>query len=245
MEFGYTLSGSAPLMKDFLATATLDTVGVPVTVTTVASTDRGGVQVAANAAPELAIVGLTVGLAGQTIAIADSGMTDNADLFVRTIVNPDAVYRAKLSGGSTADTALTISTNTSEDTTGVTITGGALIDDGTVWAYSGGNLGQLRRADTTTAVSINFIDTIKVGDAFLSAPGFPGSAEVVTQAFFDLTTNVDQVNASASDGDNGNFLLIDGEFSDITDEGTTNSFYHIFPVSHAFGGNLLLGHTRS
>ncbi len=239
MEFAYALGGSDPVMKNFQATDTLSTVGVPVTTTDVASTDRGGVKIIANDAnPAQSVVGLTVGLAGQVITIADTGMTNNADLYVRCVVNPDGVYRARLSGGATADTALTISTNTSEDTTGVTCTGGAFIDDGVVWGYTGNNIGQYRRADAATTVATNFINTIAVGDSFLSAPGFPGGVQVTTQAFVNLTTNMDQVNAAAVDSDNDNFLVIDFELRDSSASGITNSNYHLICNNHAFGGNL-------
>jgi hypothetical protein len=226
-------------MKNFQATDTLGTAGVPVTTVDVASTDRGGVQIIANTAnPTQSVVGLTVGLAGQTITIADTGMTDNADLYVRCVVNPDAVYRAKLSGGATAGTALTEHTNTSEDTTGVTCTGAAFLDDGVVWGYSGNNVGQYRRADAATTVATNFINTIAVGDSFLSGPGFPGAVQVTTQAWMNLTTNMDQVNAAAVDSDNDNFLIVDFNLRDSSESGTTNSFYHLLCNNHAVGGNL-------
>lgn len=241
MEFAYTLGGGAPVVKSYMASATLSTAGIPIVGAVVATTDIGGVLAISNTAQAAGgsrQVGLTVGTTGT---VAATGITNNSAIFVKAIVNPDAVYRAKLSGGATADTALSTTATTAADSTGVTLTGTTTIDDGVVWGYDGGNARIFRRADDTAgSVSINFPNAVASGDRFLCANAFMGACGVTTQAFFDLTSNFAQINAVTVDSDNDNFLVVDWELRDVSEAGTTNSFYHIVPNNHGFAGNCQL-----
>jgi hypothetical protein len=242
MELAYTLGGGAPVVKSFVASATLSTAGIPLIGAIAAGTDNlGGIKAYADASPPTGgfrQVGISVSTTGT---IAATGMTSNAAVFVKAIVNPDAVYRAKLSGGTAADTALATIFPTSGDATGAVLTGATTLDDSVVWGYSGSNAGIFRRAtDTAGAIGLNFPFAVVANDLFIAANGFMGACGVTTNAFFNLTTNLTQINAQTTDSDNDNFIIVDWELRDQSDAGTTNSFYHIIPNNHAFGGNLQL-----
>ncbi len=237
MEFAYSISGAAPLIKSYFASATMSTAGVWVEGADVANTDIGGVVIQGTALANAteSTVGLTVSTTGT---IAATGITDSSVLMVKVIVNPDAVCRAKLSGAATEDTALEITTTTSADATGVNANGTTTIDEGVLWAYTGANVGEIRRCDDVTgSVTVNFPKAIASGDTFIAAVGFAGYTGSPTGAFLDFSTLGSQLVGQTTDSDNDNLVILDWELRDASDSGSTNSFYHILSNNHAFGGN--------
>lgn len=196
----------------------------------------------------IAVMGLT-GDAGLTIATTTGstncvGVSQNTALandanLLTVIVNPDLVVRAKLSGGTTADTALTIATGgASSTTTNVdNITGlvpnSPELDEGIIWGYSGLNAGLIRAIATTDANTVTFLNAWTAaasGDEFLLATRFP-----MQMAGVVATALIDQINGAVavSTDDDLDFVLLDGEFNTVANEGTVNSFFHIYSVSHA------------
>jgi hypothetical protein len=176
-------------------------------------------------------MGLSLDTATSTDAQATTG--DNAG-FISLCINPDAVYRAKLCQGATEDTALTLATATSASTDGLLIP--TVVDENTVWGYSGANAGQVRQASTTTAVVQAFPYDVAIGDEFLYCQ--PLDSDAVGE-FPQLTTLLTQVDASAaSDTDNDNFHVVELLLRDNSDDGRNNSYALITPVSHAFGNHV-------
>lgn len=181
-NLGYILGGGAPVIKKFMvgATPNFAVAGAPAIVA--ATTDAGVVPQSAGT------VGQTVGLALDTATYTTSQATVLASGApqVSVVVNPDAVYRLRVSGGATPGTALTKITNSVASTGGtlITITTGDVVPnnptvlDGTVICLSGNNVGLRRRITTVSATAITvlipFPYTIAVGDTFLALPYFPG-----------------------------------------------------------------------
>ena len=230
--------GGAPIIKKFLASADT-TPGVPLISAGVASgaTTSGAVIAIANAAGA-PLVGLGID-AVDFPSDPEAQLNADSDLFVTVDVRPDAIYRAKLSGGATADTALTAQTSASS-ALGITLTGVTTLDDGVVWGYTGANSGSFRRADSTAgSVSIGFGKAVATGDQFLAAQGFMGVyVGASDQSSFDLTSDFSQIDATTANSDNDNFTIFDWELKDFAGSGTTNSYYHLIAWAHIYSGGV-------
>lgn len=239
MELAYTLSGGAPLIKKYMAGTTISTAGIPLLGAVDAGTDLGSVEpiTASSAVNTGSQVGLCLDTSGT---VAATGITDSDDLMVSVIVNPDAVLRAKMSATSTADTALTIGTTTGASAGGTVTTGVTTFDNGVVWGYDGGNVGEFRRCDDTAgSVSINFPNAIATGDRFLAVHGFPCSVELTNWECYDLTTDLTQIVAETAVTDTDNFATVDMELRDLSETGESNSYYHLIANNHLFGSSSL------
>lgn len=239
MDFAYTLNGGAPTIKKFQVGADLSTVGIPVLVGGAAN--DGLVAAGTSAASDC------VGITQDTATLISAQQSDNSDTaaLVSVCISPDAVYKARLLGGATANTALTKYPITSASSDGLTITTTAAWDspefaDGTLWGYDGANSGVARKITSTSGsvatllVPVPF-DTV-VGDNFLRIPYTPGEDQ-----FVQLSTNLDHLNASVLvDTDNANFRVIELDLNDISEEGDGNSFAFlcIFDSLYASGGSI-------
>lgn len=236
MELVYTLSGGGPIVKRYLASAAISSAGIVLECDDAAAISTvGSVSLPAASTVGGDHIGINVDTAASFPADPDGQVNADADVFVTVIINPDAVFRAKMSGSSTADTALTLGTavttadSLGEETAITSIAGGA------IWGYSGANAGYVRAADTTTGnVAVSFPNAIAVGDVYLHSNVFPGKGLKSSGLYFDLTTNLTQVVAQTAVTDMLNFAVVDGEFNDESNEGTTNSYYHLVSLRHIF-----------
>ena len=230
MEVSGLLSGGAPVIKKYQVNATVANTGVPLLIGTSeeAGLDLPSTTVAAD------VVGLNLDTA--TYTTTQGSGSDSAERLVSVIINPDAVYRMRLSGGATAGTALAQFTVTAQDTAGTTITTGTAwnspdMDEGVAWCYSGANVGQSRKivdADGTTAtLLIPFDNTIEVGDVFLRAPyqKMQGFAVQLTSDFTEANANI-VVDTGAG------FKTIDWALNDLSGEGTLKSYIEVLPTDH-------------
>ena len=145
MEYAYSLTGnSVPVMKKYQVAATVANVGVPLLIPA-----AGGAGLATSTTTSAAnMVGCTLDTATYVTAQQTDGTS--AEREVTMIVNPDAVWRIKLSGGATEDTALTLYDVTTASTDGLAITTGdawnsPTYDEGVVWGYDGANAGSFRK----------------------------------------------------------------------------------------------------
>lgn len=151
----------------------------------------------------------------------------------RVIVNPDLVFRARMSGSATTGTSLTTFTNTAASTAGTTLSsaslGTATMDNGTVWCIGGANLGKSRRVTTWTnstslVVTVPFPKTIAVGDTFLVCPFQPVMGTKV-----QLTTDFLEADA----------IIVVGTGAEATPlelvlNGPSDSYVHFIAADHAF-----------
>ncbi len=161
MEWAYNIGGGTPnLTKYRIDGGTTVIAGVPV-AQSIAGDGDGVIVVTTTAA--IACLGITTDTATSTNAQATTG--DNAG-FVTVAINPDAVYRCKLTAGATEDTALALKTATSASADGLLIP--TVTDEYVVWGYYGANVGHVRKASAATAVVQAFPFDVAVGDNFLS-----------------------------------------------------------------------------
>lgn len=236
MEFVYDLAGGAPILKKLAIGETWGSyAGIPVEL---GAAEGLGVMMA-ETTTMTDVLGVSVDTGDH--AYSTSQTTDGSDAmaFVTTIINPLAVYRAKLSGAATEGTALTIATITTASSDGLLLTCSGNdfetyeMDEGTVWGYSGANAGLFRFIDDTPAatslsVITPFHDTA-VGDEFLYMP-----LRMNYSVNIALTTNLYQVNTADAAGDGGAARVVDQELRDKSMDGRTNSFVHMLLDDHIY-----------
>lgn len=240
MQFSHTMSGGGPVIKRYLAGESMQTAGVPIIGTGAAAdnANSGGVQlIAAVGANVEAVVGLTIDTNSATpYSDRDGQVNADADVLISAVVNPDAVYRAKLAQGTTADTALTAVTATAS----ATGDGGLsdIVAGNAVWFLTGANAGAYpRRAADTTTVVISFPSAIAAGDTFTTANGFAGLG--IATGLCDLTSDLTQLDANTVAAD-GPFVFVDFDVRDASDDGVNNSHYLVMCDDHLFAGNTQL-----
>lgn len=230
MEWLKNFSGSAAVHMDFQVEDDFGTAGVPARLGS--TTGDAGLILPDDADTCDDMIGLAVGTAAE-----------NTDALLKVIVSPDAVFRVKLTAGATADTALTIGTVGSagtETTAGIDDMDDLVFtnyEDCAIWGYSGSLVGEVRAiasvTDGDTIVIRNLWPSVPVaGDQFLVAARFPGVLAGIT-----LSSNFTQTDATDENASGAEFVVIDGEFRDVGDEGTSNSYLHVVSTSHALLGS--------
>lgn len=169
------------------------------------------------------------GGAGTLTYSATQGDTEG---LARVIINPDLVFRARMSGSATTGTSLTVYTNTAASTAGTTVTdsdlGTATMDDGIAWCIGGGNVGKSRRITTWTnstsfVVTVPFPKTIAVGDTFLHCPYLP-----ITCATVQLTSDFLEADACILVGTGAEATPIE-----LVLNGAADSYVHFIARNHA------------
>lgn len=245
MKWAYNLSGIAtPHIKQFQIGEAMANAGVPVLV---GGADNEGLALASTTAAA-DLVGITLDAQASLVTAQQTDNSDPARL-ITCIINPDAVYQAKLSGGATEDTALTLYDVTTASTTGLVVTTGDAwnspdYNEGVVWGYDGANAGIARKITSTSATAGTLLvalpaDTV-VGDNFLRAP-FCASPVGMEDQFVQLSTNLYEVDASvAVDTNNANFRVVELLLRDKSDDGQNNSFAMLIPFDSIFaaGGSV-------
>ena len=140
---------------------------------------------------------------GNAGSLSYSTTQGDTEGLVRVYINPDIIYRARMSGGATLANLQTVTT-TAASAAGTTVTATDTpendMDDGTCWCLMGGNAGLSRKVTTITAntswvVTVPFPRTIAIGDTFCVAPYSP----FVTIAI-QLTTNLVEADATIAFG---------------------------------------------
>ena len=169
----------------------------------------------------------------------------DAEGLVSVYCRPDAIFEALMSGGATANTALTTLSNTAASTTGTVITdadvGTASMANGTVWSLNGANGigpgGQSRvittfSASTSITVTVPFLSDIAVGDTFLMCPWSSNGA--AGNGTLQATTNIDQANAAIVSGTGGEVAIYD-----LLLDSATNSKVRFLVIDHLLGQNTI------
>jgi len=230
MEYAYMAGGGAPLAMKFQIGVTFPDAGVPV----IGNVDGGpGVLL-----PTTTAAANQVGVSLDTATYVTAQQTDgsSAEREINVIISPDAVFRAKMTGGAAENTALTLYNVTTASTTGLDVVTGddfSNFDEGVIWGYDGANVGQKRKitiGDATDAsVTVAFDNDTVVGDNFMVAPWW-----FLDLAANDITTSTlfTQVDASATVDAGWLAKVIDMELRDIGGEGRTNSFLHFMFDDH-------------
>lgn len=237
MRLSFTMSGAAPTIKKYQIGETFNAgiVGIPAEYPTLSDTD-GVLMCETNSCVDA--LGVSCDNPGTRQTAQQTDGSDPARM-VSLIINPDAVWKAKLSGGATSGTALSPLTNTVASTTGLltTLALGTAYDDGVIWGYTGANAGILRKVTavggTNETPIIAFPQDIAVGDTFLPCTFGPGE-----DAGFDLTTDLDEVNATADAQATDNFRCVDFFHKDFADRGNIDSYVEMMLIDHIFAGNI-------
>lgn len=233
MELAYTMSGGKVLLKKYQINATVANAGVPLVIP--AGGNAGVVLATTTGAANM--VGVNLDTATYVTAQQTDGTS--AEREVTVIINPDAVWRAKMSGGATENTALALHAISTASSDGLTLTTGTAwdsptFDEGVAWGYDGANVGQFRKvtsvSGTAGTVTVAFDRDTVVGDNFLRAPYWPVQTVAV-----QLTTNLYQADASIAVGTGAEFKVVDMDLRDNSDSGRTNSFIYIIPTDHVWG----------
>ena len=236
MEFAFDVSGtSTAMVKKYQVAATNNVLGVPYLRTAGAGTGLvlGTTTGVANA------VGVNIDTAGTYVTAQQSDNSDTSRL-TSIIINPGAVYKMLMSGGATNGTALTLYPVTTASTDGLAITTASewsspTYDEGTAWGYDGANAGKVRKitsvSSTAGTVIVAFPYDTAVGDNFLRAPWNP--TQTIT---LQLTTTLDQADASIAVGSGGAWDIVELLCGDIGSEGRTNSYVFAMFQDHIFGG---------
>ena len=182
-NLGFIMSGAGPIIKKyFVAAGTPDFTVAGAPAVCAAATSAGVLPQA------VATVGINLGISLDTAVYTTSQATVLSDGpgVISLVVNPDAVYRLRMSGTAAAGGTLPLVTNSAASAGGtvVTITTGDIdpssptMVNGTMICLTGSNAGLRRRvtsvAATTMTTLVPFPRAIASGDTFTVVPYFPG-----------------------------------------------------------------------
>lgn len=232
MDYAWSVSSGAAVARSCVVGATVANAGIPLVVP--GAGGEGLLKATTTAGADM--VGVAIDTA--TYTTTQSGNTD-VEAHVKVIISPDAVWKVKLSGGATENTALQIFTVVTASSGG---TGPALDDDvsspemdeGVIWGYSGSQVGKKRRIESTSTVTPTItvpFGPIVVGDQFLIAPYWFFGVQTL-----QLTTNLYQADASAAVASNQvPFRIVDMLLRDQGASGTTNSYIYVVSDDHTLG----------
>lgn len=237
MEVAYLLgSNQTPLRKKYQVGATMANAGVPVTV---AGSGGYGLQLVTTTA-----AANCVGVTLDAVTTNTTQPTDGSDprRMVSVIVNPDAVLKARLSGGATAGTALSTETENTASSTGLIAQSGtdfSNFDEGGVFWYTGANKGpasfrKIITGDATNAdVGVPWPNDPVVGDKFVVLP-----FSTMDLQYVQLTSNFTEVDASAAvDTNNANFIPIELQGLGVPGDALTSSYVLMTIADHLYASS--------
>jgi hypothetical protein len=247
MILSYLLSGNAPVKKKFQIGETWgDAAGFPVEYPTLADA-TGVLMCETNACVDT--LGVTVDkphanngrTKTESLTRLTAQQTDGSDpsQVVTVIVNPGAVWKARVNSGATEGTALAEFTNSAASTDGLLITSafGTGYDDGWVVGATGANAGIARKiqgaVNTTGTPIIAFPYDIAVGDTFYAFTFGPGE-----DAGIQLTTLLTELDATADLQSTDNIRCLDIYFKDKAAGGATKTEAEVMLIDHVYGGNI-------
>jgi len=243
-QLAYILSGSKIARRKMRVGITISNPGVPLIGPTA---NNEGVLLGATTTSADA-----VGMSIDTATYNTAQQSDGSDptQFVDVIINPDAVWQSRLSGGAGTGTALTAYYNTVASSTGVLLTlsatsGGSTVDtsnfdDCPIFCYSGANAGLYRRAEPADGTDINltqaFQYAIAVDDLFFGCPLTEGGQATVT-----WNTDLTEINAAVSVSANttSTWRAVDLVLNDIGNNGLYNSYVNVICADHHYSGSSL------
>ncbi len=239
MEYAYDLSGvSTPVLKRYQVAATNTVIGRHY----LKAADGGVGIVLGTTTGAVDSIGVNVDAAGTYAAGQNSDGSDNAK-YTSIIVNPGAVYIARLSGGATDGTALSARTVTTASTDGLTVTHSGYnssspeMDEGVIWGLTGANANVYRKitgtADGTTTVILAFPRDDAAGDTYALAPIYPTRS--ITAQF---TTNCTEIDASAAISGDATVVVVEMILNDAANNGTTRSYALIQFCDSLFGATI-------
>lgn len=225
MEVAGLLSGGAPVLKKYQIAQSVDNVGIPLLVSAAA---EAGLDLPATAG-FADVVGINLDTATYVTAQQTDGTS--AERTVTVVINPDAMVRVRLSGGSASGTALTRYTILTATTDGLDVTSSGVdfaspqFDEGAVWFYDGTNAKQIRRIVATSSAVITVANAFdrdhQAGDTFIIAPFSPSPTDSQDMT---ITTDFTEADASIAVGTGDPISLIQYQHEDLAGDGTLKSY---------------------
>lgn len=223
MDYAWSVSSGAAVARKCVVGFTVANAGIPVL-----APGAGGEGLATSTTTSVAnAVGVTLDTATYTTT---QSTTSDIEAAATVIISPDAVYKAKMSGGATENTALqtfTVLTASAGGTAPVLDDSVASpeMDEGVIWGLSGGNVGVKRRIESTSSatptITVPFLP-IAVGDTFLIAPYWFFGTQTM-----QLSTLLYQADASIAVGTGGAFQCVDMALN-----GTSDSYIFVVFDDH-------------
>lgn len=233
MKLAYTLTGSAPILKKLKLGASVATAGIPVIAD--ASNDYGEcIPATTTSAAD------TYGVAIDTGTYTTTKSATMVEGVVTVIVNPDAVWKARISGGATTGTAAVDLEPSGQNTAGTTIAdtevGSASTAGGTVWGVSGANVGHSRiittfNSGTSIVTTVPFPNTIETTDVYIQCPWSRNGSNGNLQ----LTSTFDEANQTIAVGTGVEVAVVELDMN-----GTTNSYVLFKLTDHVLGGYITI-----
>jgi hypothetical protein len=230
MQFGYLLSGGAPVIKKYKMAAG-HAAGIIVLVPAAGATGLSTSTTTSWAAS----VGLTMdAILSAGAPVAYSTTQGAVEHMQSVIINPDAVLRALLVG-SAANAALETRTVGTASSNGLTVVGttgdtdpsSPDMDEGTVWYSSGSNGSASRKiTSTTTTLTVTVVMPFaanRVGDRYHTVDYTVGTPGVT------MSTNLQNVRGELA-ATGAEAICVDLEL-----RGATDSYLHLLATDHAFG----------
>lgn len=229
MQYMGNMSGSAPVIRKFKASATGYLAGIVMlrsaanasgqmsTSTTTSTADALGLLID-NANP----------VTGETLTYSTTQGAEEAVYSV--LINPDAILRAQMVTGATG-TAITGDTIATASSNGLTAVGGTSVaspdmDEGILWYTSGANVGKSRKVTSTSSVTATVIVPFAanaVGDTFCYA-GVNLGLQGVT-----LTTDLKNVRTDIAIATGATLTCVGLELNSRTD-----SYIQLMIADHVF-----------
>ena len=175
MQYLGNMSGSAPVIRKYKASATGYVPGIVMLRSAANASGQMSVSTTTSTADAL---GLLIDNAnpttGETLTYSTTQGAEEAVYSV--IVNPDAILRAQMVTGATG-TAITGDTIVTASSNGLTAVGGTSVaspdmDEGIIWYTSGPNVGKSRKVTSTSSVTATVIVPFAanaVGDTYCYA----------------------------------------------------------------------------
>lgn len=238
MEYQFNLTGgSSPVIKRYQVGVTNNTPGIPYTVPT---SNLPGVVIGTTTTANKA-VGVSVEAPGTYNTAQQTGAADPAAT-VALILSPYAVYSMPMNGGAANGTAMVLHTAVSGGSDGLTIVSDVNTDSpelalGTCFCLSGANVGVSRKitsnSTTTMTFTVAWPRDVAAGDTFVVAPYNP-----LQGLTLQLTTTLDQADASIAVGTGAAFKTIELKFNDGAHEGRSNSYVYAMLANHVLSAVL-------
>ena len=241
MELAGTMDGSSPILKKIRVGSTVSNIGTAMRCTSGNSGVVGAVPCTTTNANDF------LGISQDTAQYSAARPSDGSDpsVHVTVIVNPSAVFRARLYGGAT-ESAMQIAVVDTAQTDGLSVAasgthfGNPAMDSGFIFGYTGINAGRLRKITTpingAAVVSVPFPSNSQVGDEYLYGPfcGVWGRSD----QFATLSTDATAVNSNIAESTTAdNFRVIEFELKTAAEEGSVSSHVILAPFDHVFSNS--------
>jgi hypothetical protein len=174
MQYAGNLSGSAPILKRYKASATGYVQGIVMIKSAANASGQMSVSTTTSIANAVGLLMDTANKAGESVTYSTTQGAEEAVYGV--LVNPDAILRAQMVTGATG-TSITGDTIATATSNGLTAIGGTSVaspdmDEGILWYTSGANVGKSRKITSTSSVTATVIVPFAanaVGDTYCYA----------------------------------------------------------------------------